>query len=124
MPDDCQLKTGDVVFRRGSGLTSHVVLAADVNGNYSHLGIVVDSAGIKMVVHAVPGIMEAPESSLLTSFVQMMAEAVALPGSKRWRSKSCFFNEISTPIVLFFLLSDLHLGDFGRFQRNLMPRGA
>ena len=55
LPDDCQLKTGDVVFRRGGGLTSHVVLAADVNGNYSHLGIVVDSAGVKMVVHAVPG---------------------------------------------------------------------
>ena len=54
-PDGCQLKTGDVVFRRGGGLASHVVLAADVNGNYSHLGIVVDSAGMKMVVHAVPG---------------------------------------------------------------------
>lgn len=55
LPDDFQLKTGDVVFRRGGGLTSQVVLATDINGNYSHLGIVVDSAGIKMVVHAVPG---------------------------------------------------------------------
>lgn len=55
LPDDCQLKTGDVVFRRGGGLTSQVVLATDINGNYSHLGIVVDSAGVKMVVHAVPG---------------------------------------------------------------------
>lgn len=55
LPDDCQLQEGDVVFRRGGGFTSHVVLAADADGNYSHLGIVVDSAGVKMVVHAVPG---------------------------------------------------------------------
>lgn len=55
LPDDCQLKTGDVVFRRGGGLTSHIVLANDVDGNYSHLGIVVDTEGVKMIVHAVPG---------------------------------------------------------------------
>lgn len=55
LPADCQLREGDVVFRRGGGFTSHVVLAADVDGNYSHLGIVVDSAGVKMIVHAVPG---------------------------------------------------------------------
>lgn len=55
LPDDFQLESGDVVFRRGGGLISHAVLAADVGGNYSHLGIVVDSAGVKMVVHAVPG---------------------------------------------------------------------
>lgn len=55
LPDDCQLQEGDVVFRRGDGFTSHMVLAADADGNYSHVGIVVDSAGVKMIVHAVPG---------------------------------------------------------------------
>ena len=54
MPDDCTLHTGDVVFRRGSGLTSRTVIALDEKGEYSHVGIVVDSAGVKMVVHAVP----------------------------------------------------------------------
>lgn len=54
MPDSCTLRTGDVVFRRGSGLTSRTVLALDKQGEYSHVGIVVDSAGVKMVVHAVP----------------------------------------------------------------------
>lgn len=55
LPDDFTLRAGDVVFRRGEGVTSRVVLAADANGNYSHVGIVVDSAGSKMIVHAVPG---------------------------------------------------------------------
>lgn len=54
MPDECTLHTGDVVFRRGSGLTSRTVIALDEKGEYSHVGIVVDSAGVKMVVHAVP----------------------------------------------------------------------
>ena len=55
LPDDAILQTGDIVFRRGEGVTSRVVLAADAKGNYSHVGIVVDSAGCKMIVHAVPG---------------------------------------------------------------------
>lgn len=55
LPEGCELHAGDVVFRRGSGLTSHAVLAADRYGAYSHIGIVVDSCGVMMVVHAVPG---------------------------------------------------------------------
>ena len=55
MPEDCELRTGDIVFRRGGSATSNVVLLADRSGQYSHVGIVVDSAGVMMVVHAVPG---------------------------------------------------------------------
>lgn len=55
LPTGTELKEGDVVYRRGGGLVSHVVVAADREGNYSHIGIVVDSAGTKMIVHAVPG---------------------------------------------------------------------
>lgn len=55
LPEGCGLRAGDVVFRRGNGLTSRAVLAADRNGAYSHIGIVVDSCGVMMVVHAVPG---------------------------------------------------------------------
>ena len=53
LPDDLVLTEGDIVFRRGTGLMSLTVVAAD-GGKYSHMGIVVDSAGVKMVVHAVP----------------------------------------------------------------------
>ena len=53
-PAGCELKTGDIVFRRGGGISSHAVMMADRNGRYSHVGIVVDSAGKKMIVHAVP----------------------------------------------------------------------
>ncbi len=55
LPDSLQMKVGDVVFRRGGGMTSQAVLLADKDGSYSHCGIVVDSAGILLVVHAVPG---------------------------------------------------------------------
>lgn len=55
LPDDVELKAGDVVFRRGSGFTSQAVLIAEKGGAYSHTGIVVDSAGVPMIVHAVPG---------------------------------------------------------------------
>lgn len=54
-PSNIQLKPGDVVFRRGGGFTSHVVIAADRKGRYSHVGIVVDSANHPMIVHSVPG---------------------------------------------------------------------
>ena len=49
-----ELRAGDIVLRCGSGLTSKAVQIADGGGCYSHVGIVVDSAGIKMIVHAVP----------------------------------------------------------------------
>ena len=54
LPADVHLLPGDVVFRRGEGLSSRVVIAADRNGQYSHVGIVVDSCGMPMIVHAVP----------------------------------------------------------------------
>lgn len=53
-PSDCHLAEGDLLFRRGCGLSSQAVMMADRSGHYSHVGIVVDSAGTKMVVHAVP----------------------------------------------------------------------
>ena len=34
---------------------SQAVLLAEKDGAYSHTGIVVDSAGVLMIVHAVPG---------------------------------------------------------------------
>lgn len=55
LPDSVKLQVGDVVFRRGGGLESHAVLLMDSEGEYSHVGIVVDTMGRKMIVHAVPG---------------------------------------------------------------------
>ena len=54
LPEGCELRAGDLVFRRGNGLTSRAVMAADRGGSYSHVGMVVDSCGVMMVVHAVP----------------------------------------------------------------------
>ena len=54
-PANCRLQPGDVVFRKGNGTTSHIVMSADTGGAYSHVGIAVDSAGTMMSVHAVPG---------------------------------------------------------------------
>lgn len=54
LPHGVKLSEGDILFRRGTGMLSHTVIAAD-GGRYSHVGIVVDSSGVMMVVHAVPG---------------------------------------------------------------------
>ncbi len=50
--------SGDILLRRGMGLTSRMVLAADLSGNYSHVGIAVEHNGEIAVVHSVPD--EAP----------------------------------------------------------------
>ena len=55
LPDSVSLRVGDVVFRRGGGFESHAVVTLDAHGKYSHVGIVVDTLGKLMVVHAVPG---------------------------------------------------------------------
>jgi hypothetical protein len=53
--DETLLKEGDIAFRRGSSIASMVVLAAEKEGGYSHIGIIVkDSLGWS-VIHAVPG---------------------------------------------------------------------
>ncbi|MBO5820683.1 MAG: hypothetical protein J6R02_03740 [Alistipes sp.] len=49
-----QLQQGDIIFRRGTGIVGHAVAAADRQGNYSHVGIVVSDANGFCVVHAVP----------------------------------------------------------------------
>lgn len=54
-PDGLMLREGDVVFRRGGGITSHAVLMADEAGEYSHVGIVASIDGRLCIVHAVPG---------------------------------------------------------------------
>lgn len=49
-----ELHNGDIAFRRGSGAASHMVLAADNQGSYSHVGIVVCVDSVWRVIHAVP----------------------------------------------------------------------
>ena len=53
IPNESDFHEGDIVFRRGKGLNSEAVMYVD-DGSYSHVGIVVDYLGKKMIVHAVP----------------------------------------------------------------------
>lgn len=46
---------GDLVFRRGCGITSYAVVRSDPGGRYSHIGIVARDGGEMVVVHSVPG---------------------------------------------------------------------
>ena len=55
LPDSCQLRPGDLVFRRGLGFESYAVDAADHEGEYSHVGIVAEQGDSLVIVHAVPG---------------------------------------------------------------------
>lgn len=46
---------GDLAFRRGAGIMSHVVIATSTNGLYSHVGIIKKINNRCYVIHAVPG---------------------------------------------------------------------
>lgn len=48
------LADGDLVFRRGTGLLSHVVTSASKDGVYSHIGILKKIGDEWFVIHAVP----------------------------------------------------------------------
>ncbi len=54
IPED-EIRQGDIAFRRGDGVVSDIVLYNDVDGKYSHVGIIVGQSDSLMVVHAVPG---------------------------------------------------------------------
>lgn len=54
LPTSYQARNGDVVLRKGTGLTSRAVMFADGGSDYSHCGIVVIKNNKVMVVHAVP----------------------------------------------------------------------
>lgn len=54
IPDE-MLRDGDIVFRQGIGLTSHIVRIANGRGTYSHVGIVARGENGWQVIHAVPG---------------------------------------------------------------------
>lgn len=58
---NAMISEGDVVFRRGEGIVSQVVLAHDLDGNYSHIGLVVRDDGKLKIAHSVPGEYENPE---------------------------------------------------------------
>ena len=48
------LREGDLLFRKGTGIAGRIVTSLDSNGEYSHVGIVVRIDGRWHVVHAVP----------------------------------------------------------------------
>lgn len=48
-------QTGDVLFRKGTGMAGRVVGVADGGFPYTHAGILVRLKGIPCVVHSVPG---------------------------------------------------------------------
>ncbi len=49
------VKEGDIVFRIGEGVVSRIVLASDINGKYSHIGMIINENDTLKVAHSVPG---------------------------------------------------------------------
>lgn len=50
-----EFRAGDVLFRRGEGFTSEIVVFNDPDGQYSHVGMIVLSDSGLIAVHALPG---------------------------------------------------------------------
>ena len=57
-----KLQAGDIAFRRGESIASEVVVYNDIDGRYSHVGLVVETDSGKRIVHSVPGETTTPES--------------------------------------------------------------
>ena len=47
-------KEGDIVFREGTGWESRIIRMMDPHGEYTHTGIITNSKGTWLVIHAVP----------------------------------------------------------------------
>ena len=48
------LKTGDLIFRRGKSIASRLVLLADKESSYSHVGLLFMDGSEGLVIHVVP----------------------------------------------------------------------
>lgn len=87
-------RPGDVLFRRGRSILSSAVLAADAEGRFSHVGIIVTLPDGLGVVHTVPGHADAgggargdPISEFLDPDLASAAALYRLIGDDRERSQ-------------------------------------
>lgn len=72
------LKDGDLVFRRGYSFVSHMVLAADHIGRYSHVGITITRNGSPFVIHASPDeVGDQPGIVREEPFLEFIAPSIA-----------------------------------------------
>jgi len=53
LPED-SLDSGDIIFRRGVGVASDAVLAADAGRGFSHVGMIIRHGNVVLVAHAEP----------------------------------------------------------------------
>lgn len=81
-------RPGDVVFRRGRGLASRVVLSSDPHTAFSHVGVVVLGPRGLTVVHALPptdesggGVVAEPLSEFLATDAATAAALLRLRGA-------------------------------------------
>lgn len=81
LPNERDLKDGDLVFRRGRDLVAHLILAKEQSSRFSHVGVVVFRAGQAMVVHAMPAEGDHPGGVLLEPLTVFLAPAVAADAS-------------------------------------------
>ena len=81
-------ESGDIVFRRGTGLLSQAVLSADVDSTFSHTGIVYLIDGVPFVVHASPGESLAHPSKLKVDSMAEFLEPASAAAVYRARTDS------------------------------------
>jgi len=60
--ENTEFLTGDLLFRRGSSFESMMVMIADRDGDYSHVGVVHVEGGIPWVIHTEPGKKQSPDA--------------------------------------------------------------
>lgn len=62
VPQNIELRNGDIIFRRGGSVMSLFVNSVDNKGTYTHVGIIVQKDGNLVALHSVPD--EAPKGDI------------------------------------------------------------
>lgn len=107
-----QLRSGDLVFRRGRDLVSGMVLAQAPDSRFSHVGVVVVDAAGTGIVHAMPGedrqpggVRREPLAAFLDPAVASDAAAYRVPGVDRRALVQRLAGQLGRPFDMAFEMS-------------------
>ena len=107
-----QLRTGDLVFRRGRDVVSAMVLSQQAGSRFSHVGVVVVDADRLDVVHAMPeepgspgGVRREPLAAFLHPDMATDAASYRLPGLDADAVLAQLLPRIGAPFDMAFELS-------------------
>lgn len=110
------LQDGDLIFRKGRSLVSRIVLIADGNSPYSHIGIVKKSNGSVFVIHSVPAEEEFEKDKIKIEPVELFCRVDRCSEVAVYRISSADKNSLAPAIEYALTALKKHLPFDGNFD--------